>query len=318
MRSLLEEGTERLQFAGHETFPCRYGWLKKSYDAASATPGRNVFSPEIAIADFGVGKNMAVSMKHWALALGIIRITDGDRSKAVEFGTTEMGRMIFGGGDPYLEDLGTLWLLHWRLVSSPGRATSWYFAFNEFNDPYFTKDILVARLTARLDDLRQSGRLAGGRITPATIGRDVDCLIRTYLPKAPSRIEDGLECPFVELGVMSSLPGSGAAQFRRGPKPTLPDEVFASALVEFWQSRYETRGALSVETVTQEPGSPGRAFLLDEESVAERLERISDVTDGNLAWDEGAGLRQVAAKTFIRTLSPIDLLRPMFSGSLVQ
>ena len=33
MRSLLDRDDIKLQVAGHETFPCRYGWLKKSYDA---------------------------------------------------------------------------------------------------------------------------------------------------------------------------------------------------------------------------------------------------------------------------------------------
>lgn len=315
MRSLMEDGAFRLQFAGHETFPCRYGWLKKSYDAVALRNGENVFSPETAIADFGVGKNMAVSMKHWAQALGIIEIAGGDRSKAVSFLPTPLGDLIFRDHDPYLEDIGSLWLLHWRLSSSPGRATAWYFAFNEFNEPFFTKEILIARLSARLDDLRHSGRLAAARITAATLSRDADCLIRTYLPKGAGKTDDGLECPFVELGLMAALPGGGALQFRRGPKPSLPDEVFAYALIEFWQSRYERRGSLSVETVTYEPGSPGRVFLLDEESVAERLERIDKLTHDKLAWDEGAGIRQVTTKTFIGTLLALAVVEGMFDGA---
>ena len=316
MRSLMEEGPVRLQFAGHETFPCRYGWLKKSYDAVAFGAGENVFSPETAIADFGVGKNMAVSMKHWAQAFGIIEVAGGDRSKAVSFLTTPLGDLIFKHKDPYLEDIGSLWLLHWRLTSSPGRATAWYFAFNEFNDSFFTKDILISRLSTRLDDLRHSGRLAAARITPATLSRDADCLIRTYLPKGAGKTDDGLECPFVELGLMVSLPGGGAVQFRRGPKPSLPDEVFAYALIEFWQTRYERRGSLSVETVTHEPGSPGRVFLLDEESVAERLERIDKLTHDGLAWDEGAGIRQVTAKTFIAEINALGVVKRMFDEAV--
>lgn len=316
MRSLLDDGSERLQFAGHETFPCRYGWLKKAFDSVSAHPGANVFAPDTAIADFGVGKNMAVSMKHWSLALGIVEVAGNDRSKSVSFNVTDLGRMLFEEHDPYLEEFASLWLLHWRLVSSPGRATAWYFAFNEFNEPYFTREVLVARLSARLDDLRHSGRLAGGRITAATLVRDADCLIRTYLPKGAGKSGDGLECPFVELGLLSALPGGGAVQFRRGPKPSLPDEVFAHALVDFWQNRYAGRGSLSVETVSHEPGSPGRAFLLDEESVAERLERIDALTGGDLTWDEGAGIRQVSARTMIGMLHPLSPIERMFEKGI--
>lgn len=318
MRSLLNDGAERLQFAGHETFPCRHGWLKKGYDAVIAAPGNNVFLPETAIVDFGVGKNMALSMKHWSLALGVLEVVGGDRSKSVAFSPTKIGREIFGGGDPYLERLGSIWIFHWRLVSTPGRATAWYYAFNEYAEPFLTKELLVARLSARLDDLRSSGRLSAGRVTPATLARDAECLIRTYLPRTSGRAEDGLECPFVELGLLATMPGGGAAQFRRGPKPTLPDEVFAFALVEFWQNRYSRRGSLSVETVTQEPGSPGRAFLLDEDSVAERLERIGEVTGGALTWDEGAGIRQVAARSLVGTIATDALLHPIYRRGSVQ
>jgi hypothetical protein len=310
----MESGAERLQFAGHETFPCRYGWLKKAYDAVRDNPGENVFAPDSAIADFGIGKNMAVSMKHWALALGIVEVAGGDRSKAISFNTTKFGDMIFGFGDPFLEISASLWLLHWRLVSSPGRATAWYFAFNELEDPYFTRETFTSRLGSRLDDLRSTGRIAGGRITPATLTRDADCVIRTYASKRGGRGEDALECPLVELGLLAPLPGGGGAmQFRRGAKPTLPDEVFAYALIDFWRGRYERRGSLSIETVTHEPGSPGRAFQMDEESVVERLERIDDVSRDQLSWDEGAGIRQVSAKTFIDTIAPMDMIAGIYT-----
>jgi hypothetical protein len=36
-------------------------------------------------------------------------------------------------------------------------------------------------------------------------------------------------------------------------------------------------------------------FLLDEDSVAERLARLDDLTRGALTWDESSGMRQVYA-----------------------
>ena len=60
------------QLSGHETFPIRYGWLKKAFDAVRDTEdqddNRQVFSGADAIARFGVGKNMVSSMRHWATA----------------------------------------------------------------------------------------------------------------------------------------------------------------------------------------------------------------------------------------------------------
>ena len=58
------------KFSGHETFPLRFGWLKKAYDAVEASnvqdEQQNPFRDEAAIAKFGVGKNMVASMQHWA------------------------------------------------------------------------------------------------------------------------------------------------------------------------------------------------------------------------------------------------------------
>ena len=47
----------RPQLSGHETFPLRYGWLKKAFDAVRETEdeddNRDVFSGPDAIARFG-------------------------------------------------------------------------------------------------------------------------------------------------------------------------------------------------------------------------------------------------------------------------
>ena len=107
----------------------------------------------------------------------------------------------------------------------------------------------------------------------------------------------------------------GGFQFRRGPKPTLPNEVFLYGLVRFWTELYKTRREFSVESLTHEPGSPGRVFLLDEESVAERLAELSDLTDGAIRWDESTGLRQVYASD-PSAVRPLDRVQRLYETSL--
>src|SRR5690349_2116904 len=108
---LFEDGY-RHQLSGHETFPLRYGWLKKAFDAIDATQkqaeNKWVFLRDDAIARFGVGKNMVASMRHWAVAADIIAESQG--SNFIQ--TTEFGRKLFGpcGFDPYMEYPATLWL----------------------------------------------------------------------------------------------------------------------------------------------------------------------------------------------------------------
>ena len=121
------------QLAGHETFPIRYGWLKKAYNAVRETEGqgdnRYVFSGPEAIAQFGVGKNMVASMRHWATVTGIIEDTPDHHGIAV----TPLGTLIFGDGglDPYMEHPATTWLLHWNLCGRDTKTT-WYWAFHYY------------------------------------------------------------------------------------------------------------------------------------------------------------------------------------------
>ena len=59
VRGPLYQNNYRPQLSGHETFPLRYGWLKKAFDAIDATEAdanKAVFLGEDAIARFGVGQ----------------------------------------------------------------------------------------------------------------------------------------------------------------------------------------------------------------------------------------------------------------------
>jgi hypothetical protein len=303
LKSLLDHKDYKLQFAGHETFTLRYGWLKKVVDAIQAVESSatidssTIFHDSRIIADFGVGKNMVQSMRHWALSTGILSLQSLDESTSSRLTVTELGRIIFGDkGDPYLEHPGSLWILHWHLAALPGRTTTWHWAFSELNEPSFDRDLLVSRLIMRIGLLREAGRMKESRLSETTIRRDIECFVRTYLAKSftgKGLHEENLESPLSELSLIQPVGVGGGFQFRRGPKPTLPNEVFLYGVVEFWSKLYPTRREFSVEALTHDPGSPGRVFLLDEESVAERLAAMPDLTSGAIYWDESTGLRQV-------------------------
>src|ERR1035441_9345169 len=119
-------------FAGHETFPFRYGWLKKAVDAVNREA--EIFTADRAIVDLGVGKNMVQSIRHWGLATQILG-TREDRSLAV----TPIGKSLLEKWDPYLEDPASLWLIHWLLVTNCSRAGTWYIAFTRYPRPDLTR-----------------------------------------------------------------------------------------------------------------------------------------------------------------------------------
>lgn len=324
-RSLLDDDKYKLQFAGHETFPLRYGWLNKAFQQVtkvaelSNSDTGSVFTDESAISVFGVGKNMVVAMRHWALAANVIYFQDPDDGvRSGRLMPSLFGQMLLEECDPYLENPASLWLIHWHLASRPARATTWYWAFNELNEPNIDRDLITDRLARRIAALRESGRMKESRITETTIRRDVECFVRTYLARPASGRavqEDNLESPLGELSLLQPIGVGSAFRFRRGPKPTLPDEVFLFGLLAFWRDLYPTRREFSVEAIAHEPGGPGRVFLLDEESVADRLASAADLTGGAIRWDESTGMRQVYAHD-LHAIEPLDLLRGMFRRTM--
>lgn len=281
----------RPQFSGHETFPLRYGWLKKSYDAVQTTEGelenKAIFIDDDAIARFGVGKNMVTSMRYWANAACVIAETPGTS----EIHTTPLGRMLFGvdGLDPYIEHPETLWLIHWQLAACPARTT-WFWAFNHYPAITFEREQLVSSLE------RLAKERSWSRAATQTIKNDVACFVRTYVSRPSSGLtghDDVLESPLTELGLIKTVGKRDGFRFVRGPKSTLGDGVFVYALINFWLSRFSQTTTLSFEAIAYEPGGLGRVFLMDENNIVDRLATLEDMTNGVIRWSESAGLKQI-------------------------
>lgn len=292
------------QFSGHETFPLRYGWLKKAYDRVAETEdmseNRAACWDDEAIARFGVGKNMVASMRHWAKAAGIIEEPTINNVR-----TTQLGRLLFGakGLDPFMEHPASLWLVHWQLA---GRAekTTWFWAFSHYPAVTFERENFMKKLDRLARDRNWS------RVAQATLKNDVACFIRTYVSRSPSGKvghDDALESPLTELGLIKAIGKKDGFRFVRGAKSNLGDGVFAFALLDFW-SRHSSAATLSFEAIAHAPGGPGRTFLFDENDIADRLVGLEDVTNGALRWSETAGLKQVVRNTEIDADTALALL----------
>jgi hypothetical protein len=298
-------------FAGHQTFAVRSGWLKKGVDALQddRAGAATVFTRQDALVTLGVGKNMVQSIRHWLLATQMAEERPGARGR--ELRPTQLGSALLGspnseGWDPFLEDQATLWVLHWQLASPGGPAFSWVWTFNLFREYDFTRDLLV--------DAIMDG--ASGRVPKApsreTVGRDVECLLHTYLSPREGAGDDELDCPLRALGLIQPS-YDRHYRFGYGPKPELPTSVFFYAVEEYWQWRRPESLSLTAWDLTYAEGSPGTVFKLDEDSVLGYLDRA----DGRFAEAfrfEDTPLTRQLVRNEGPALQPLELLRAHYEG----
>ena len=307
-----DEVTGRVSFSGHETFPFRYPWLKKAVDAAAANP--HAFEAEDAMVKLGVGKNMVSSIRHWGLVTGMLEEAPrqrGSRKRPVAPSALGRSLLLDGGWDPFLEDPGTLWLLHWQLVSRLDRATTWWWVFNRYPGTIFTR----GDIQAALETLgAQSGWT---RFTSASLKRDIDVFVRTYAPvrRRNALLEDTLDCPLVELGVIRPTSQQQALVLVRSDHESLPEEVFAYALAEYLQRQPSRSQTVTLEELAFGDAAPGRAFCLDERGLLARLDRIEALTTGGIVFDETAGLKQLYVHS---APEPTALLRRYYDSWSVE
>lgn len=125
----------KMKFRAHETFFIRKGWLSKGMKSVRQTEGNVFIDKENNPMDvLGIGSNMVKSLRYWLLAVGLTEEKpSGKRTQSF----TPLGDLVYEN-DRYLEEEGTLQLLHYRLSSNEENATSWYYFFNEFNLYEFT------------------------------------------------------------------------------------------------------------------------------------------------------------------------------------
>ena len=126
--------SDKVAFGRHETFHLRFSWLSKGFAAIKNTP--NLFDDiDSATVTLGVGKNMVQSIRYWLRAAQLIDPVDDH--------ATTLGHYLFDpntGEDPFLEDQGTLWLLHWLIASNTEMATAIAWFFSKYHKANFDQN----------------------------------------------------------------------------------------------------------------------------------------------------------------------------------
>jgi len=264
-----------MSFAKHESFHIRDGWLRKGMDALRDNPG--IFLDSEAPTILGLGKNMVRSLRFWMVATGLTEEIREGRYTIQRL--TSFGDLVYGY-DKYLEEDGTLWLIHYHLASNPREASAWYWFFNHFDRPTFSKTEFVDALALWI---RENADLAGTRspqIARRSLERDFECLMKTYLPSGRDLSpEDTIECPLASLELLR-IEVDGHDPVYRLLKPNVEriDPLAVLYAMRDWLDRSGRRdqGELNFAEALREPTSVGRIFNLDASGLSTLLVRLQE------------------------------------------
>ena len=261
-------------FARHETFHPRYGWFRKAY--AFAAIDHQVFSADDAPVRMGVGKNMVRAIKFWGRAAKLVTADpDSPNRRVPDIVPTGIGHGLFSanGWDPFMEDPGTLWLLHWLLLAPPSLVPVWWVMFNQLHAVEFEDDSLDDAIHAHLEAAAQWPLPLA-----SSVRKDISAFIRTYAPTTRTgrgSLDDVLDCPLRELGLVARSPATSKLRFIIGPKPTLPDEIVGYAVFDYLARLEPGASTVTLARLASDAGGPGKAFKLHESDIHAALSGVS-------------------------------------------
>jgi hypothetical protein len=296
------------RISGHESFPCRYTWLPKAVRGLDNSP--KLFSDdEQAMVDLGVGKNMVRSIRFWAQVAGVITTSRETGHSVSEFGKA---LLLEGGRDEFMEDIRTLWLIHWNLsTSAKNPLLAWDFLLNRWQAPDLVPSLVVEALH------KEAGRYDDG-LSRVTIDQHWDTFLHTYFPTRGRKgeiQEDNLDSPLTELELIIRVGErpidnrEGRAEpvyaFRRDEKPDITPELFVYALNDFW-NKYHEENVLNFRDIAHGHGSPGQIFKLPEDDVRARVEKLTQHTKNFFSYAESANLQQVRRQGQLASIRLLD------------
>ena len=110
-----------MKFRAHDTFYIRKGWLSKGMKCVIANEDVFISKTENPMDVLGLGANMVKALRYWMQVVGLaVEPQKGKRSQRL----TTFGKLVFEN-DRYIEEVGTLFLLQYKLASNMQDATAW-------------------------------------------------------------------------------------------------------------------------------------------------------------------------------------------------
>lgn len=244
-------------------------------DSALSTHSRDWVKSEM-----GISQRMVGCIASYANATGLL--------KARIYKTTDFGAVI-RKYDPYLSDVGTLWMMHY-IASSNSELIIWNRLFNNILHE-MPDGSLPNQYYSFFDDLQDM-------FTPATLKTNVpselNSLINAYTLQQLSK-----------LGLLSIVEGK---VFRFYNQP-IPSPVFYALILYYVETNYPGGTTIDFSFLNVEDNSPGRVCLFTPHYVRSLIEQLHK--DKIIQLESRADLDQIR---FIHSHSFVDILENYYRG----
>lgn len=270
-----------MKFRAHETFFIRKGWINKGLRGVTQDDNIFISKEDNPMDVLGIGSNMVKSLRYWLQAVGLTEEPNyGRRIQTL----TDLGQLVYNY-DRYIEEIGTLQFLHYKLATNLDLATAWYFFFNEFNLTEFTREDFIEAIQKWIA-MQEDGESVAVR----SLADDFQCIMSTYLPRYktnPNRIspENNIDCPLGELGLLDIL-----GRDKKNYKKAIPtaESLCPYALLAIISEQANEREEINLNELLTAPCNIGRVFNLDAITMLDVLYRIEKL--GAIRISRTAGL----------------------------
>jgi hypothetical protein len=271
------------KFSGHETFQCRHFWLKKGIDFIT---DNGDFKSPTSVVDLGVGKNMVGSMSYWLKAFTLV-----DSSMEI----TELGKHLFSddGYDPYIEDIGTLYILHSKIFDNSNFASIYQLCFELFRKTRIANEFTSKQL---IDFVTKTVSKNGDQISVKSIEVDVKVLLKMYSnssKRGAKTLEDDLASLMVGLNFIQPIAGvivDGEQLYKMNFSEQR--NLHSSVLLFLILEKFADQSSISIDTLQSELSD---CLLCNREGLDNKLQELAE--QGYLVYKQDAGRKEIQLKS---------------------
>lgn len=272
-------------FSGHESFACKSHWLKRGYDFVISD--RN-FNDDDAVVHLGVGKNMVASIRFWLKAVGLLQDNE----------LTPIADYLFNnenGQDPYIEDIGTLWLLHFMLVNTQ-YATIYKTTFVDYHRQ--RNIIEKGRLQNYIKHTCFEGTTYKNLYNDNTVKRDIGVMLHNYCTKNVGNINiEDSNSLFIPLNLICET-DKDSYKFNYDTRSDLPGLIFLYALL----IKFEGQHSISFDDIAE----LALIFCLTNNDLLNIIKNVCDLYPSEIVFSDVAGIKELQFRATINSIDVLD------------